>query len=87
MKDLTRDIEVATVACHVELSNLSHESLQQYFAKLPFEKSILVYAQNLWTTLWIVLRDGTLTWRNVRDFVTLPIFYKTVIIIKNKELS
>jgi hypothetical protein len=28
----------ATVACHIELSNLSQELLQQYLANLPLDK-------------------------------------------------
>jgi hypothetical protein len=65
----------ATVACQVELSNLSKELLQQYFAKLPFEKSIFVYPQNLWITLWADQLIRYSMWRGVRDFVSLPIFY------------
>ena len=75
MRDLSRNSEGATVACHTELSNLSQDSLKQYFAKLPFEKTILVYSQILWITLWTVLRDSALKWRGIRDFIILPIFY------------
>ncbi|OFZ66537.1 MAG: hypothetical protein A2V79_03865 [Betaproteobacteria bacterium RBG_16_56_24] len=87
MRDLPADSKVATVACHIQLSNLSQDSLKHCFANLPFEKSIFVYSQNLWTTLLMVLHDSALMWRGIRDFVTLPIFYETVIIIKNKWLS
>jgi hypothetical protein len=79
-KDLLRSFEVATVACRTELSNLSQDLHQHYFAKLPFEKSISVYSQNLWVTLWMTLGDSPLTWRGTRDFVTLPIFCNSTIV-------
>jgi hypothetical protein len=66
--------QAATVACRTELSNLSQDLLQHYFAKLPFEKSISVYSQNLWVTLWMTPVDSPLTWRGAWSFVTLPIF-------------
>src|SRR5450759_3064454 len=52
--------QAATLACRTELSNLSQDLLQHYFAKLPFEKSISVYSQNLWITLWMTLGDLSL---------------------------
>jgi hypothetical protein len=36
----------ATVACRIDLSNLSKDLLQHYFVKLPFEKSISVLFTN-----------------------------------------
>jgi hypothetical protein len=77
----------ATVACRTQLSNLSQDLLQHYFAKVPFEKSISVYSQKLWITLWMTLRDSPLTWRGARDFVTLPIFCDLVISSKNNKLT
>ena len=36
----------ATVSCRIELSNLSQDLHQHYFANLPFEKSISVLLTN-----------------------------------------
>jgi hypothetical protein len=69
------------------LSKISQVFLEQYFANMPFEKSIFVYPQNLWITLWMALLYGALIWRGVRGFVTLLIFYNVSIAIKNNELS
>jgi hypothetical protein len=66
--------QAATVACRNDLSNLSQVLLQHSFANVPFEKSISVYSQKLWITLWMMLRDGSLTWRGARSFITLPNF-------------
>jgi hypothetical protein len=66
----------ATVACRIKLSNLSQDLLQHCFVKLPFEKSISVYSQILWITLWMVPRNSPLTSRGARDFIKLPIFCK-----------
>ena len=74
MRSEFRGFEAATVACRSELSNISHDLLQLYFANPPFEKGIFVYPQNLWITLWMTLGDGRLTRRNVRVFLALPIF-------------
>ncbi|MDP1996663.1 MAG: hypothetical protein Q8J90_05660, partial [Gallionella sp.] len=63
MYDLPGDSEGATVACHTELSNIYQGLLQQSFANLPFEKSISVYPQNLWITLWMIISSCPLTWR------------------------
>ena len=79
--------QAATVACHTELSNISQKLLQQYFAKSPFEKSISVYPQNLWITLWMNHVDAALMWRGIRIFVTLPIFYYAIIVFKNNDIS
>jgi hypothetical protein len=87
MKDLLRGSEVATVACCSQLSNISHESLQQYFAKLPFEKSISVYSQNLWISLWINPVDGTLKWRGVWILLTPLIFCMAIMSLKNNVLT
>jgi hypothetical protein len=66
--------QVATVACRKDLSNLSQDLLQHSFANVPFEKSISVYSQKLWITLWMTRGHNPLTWRGAKDFVTLPIF-------------
>ncbi|OGT10088.1 MAG: hypothetical protein A3J49_09735 [Gallionellales bacterium RIFCSPHIGHO2_02_FULL_57_16] len=87
MRNLPGGYEVATVACHTELSNLSQDLLKLYFANTPFEKSIFVYSQNLWTTLWMVLRDSTLKWRGIWVLVAPLIFYMAIIAIKNSLLS
>jgi hypothetical protein len=49
------------------LSNHSQDLLHHSWAKLPFEKSISVYSQNLWVTLWMSLSDSPLTWRGTMD--------------------
>jgi hypothetical protein len=87
MKDLLSDSEAATVACRIQLSNLSQDLLQHYFVKLPFEKSIFVYSQILWITLWMTLGNSPLTWRGARDFITLPIFCNYLMLIKNNRLT
>jgi len=74
MYDFPEDSEGATVTCRTELSNISQGLLQLNFANLPFEKSIFVYPQNLWITLWMIASDNLLTWRCIRTFLTLPIF-------------
>ena len=84
--NLPGDSEGATVACHTELSNISQGLLQQNFANLPFEKSISVYPQNLWITLWVISNSYPLTWRCIRVFLTLPIFCIAIISIKNNML-
>jgi len=78
--------EGATVAGCSELSNISNESLQQNFAKLPFEKNILYYSQNLWISLWMKPVDGTSKWRGIRIFVTPLIFCDVIFAIKINNL-
>ena len=84
MWGLPRNSEAATVACHTRLSNHSQDLLEGYLAKLPFEKKIFDYSQNLWITLWMLSRDRAGMWRGARRFVSLPIFYKLYIVNKNK---
>jgi len=72
--ELIRNFETATVACHTELSNISQVLLQLYFANPPLEKSISVYPQNLWITLWMNRMFGTLKYREIRVSLILPIF-------------
>jgi len=86
MKDLPGSFEGATLACCSQLSNISHELLQQQFAKLPFEKSILFYSQKLWISLWMIHLDSPLKWRGVKVFVIPLNFYIATISIKNNEM-
>ena len=60
---------------HPVEQDFSEFFLNEYFANLPFEKSIFVYPQNLWITLWMTFRNSALMWRGIRNLVTLPIFY------------
>jgi hypothetical protein len=66
--------QAATVTCRTQLSKISQVLSQHSCAKLPFEKSISVYSQNLWITLWMNAGGKALKWRAIRLFVALPIF-------------
>ncbi|HEY0665197.1 MAG TPA: hypothetical protein VGD24_03945 [Gallionella sp.] len=68
------------------MSNISHVPSEDILAKLPFEKGISVYSQNLWITLWVIRGGVGLKRRGLSVFVTLLIFCLTAKLFANNDL-